>query len=90
MRTRARWIVDFRNGTGQPASAFGGVVGLRIDLGQDARPAVYRLRAARGGCTNRPNWPKPIMRNEANFRRSFKFGVSSVKQDRTVKCARQS
>lgn len=34
--------------------------------------------------------PRAIVQNEPNFRRSFKFEVSSVKQDRRAKCARQS
>jgi hypothetical protein len=53
MRTRARGIADFRNDTGQPASAFGGVVGLRIEDRVAAGPS--RLRPARAGRTNKPN-----------------------------------
>ena len=54
MRTRARGIADFRNDTGQPASAFGGVVGLRIEDRVAAGPS--RLRPARAVCTNKPNF----------------------------------
>jgi hypothetical protein len=65
-----------------------------------------RRSAFPGGKTapNKANWPREvsgedaqptksqgaIMQNEANFRRSLKFAVSSVKQDRRVKYAKQS
>ena len=53
MRTRARGIADFRNGTGQAASAFGGLVGLPIE--DRVAAGSSRLRPARAGRTNKPN-----------------------------------
>jgi hypothetical protein len=47
-------IADFRNGTGQPASALGGVVGLRIEdcgLGTNLPPSAFLW----AGCPNKPN-----------------------------------
>jgi len=31
-------------------------------------PAACRPGPARAGCTNKPNWPEPIVQNEPNFR----------------------
>ncbi len=43
--------------------------GLRTALRRDACPAVHCLGAARAGCTNKPNWPEPIVQNEPNSAR---------------------
>jgi hypothetical protein len=57
MRTRARGIADFRNDTGQPASAFGGGFGVRIaDSGQPGGGTAPTGRQA--SCTKQTQLPE--------------------------------
>jgi hypothetical protein len=50
--------------------------GLGTDLRRDACPAACRLGPPWGACTNKTNWPEPIVRNKANSRRSDGKGKS--------------